>query len=398
MKMQLLAIAILAGLVAPPSPVHAQEKPKTAAPEKELTIEEKRQKAHQNTRDRFNALKAAAAAKEKADCEGTPEEKAKANSDYKNARLDFDAAIAREAVLSEAQIKADAAAREAGNNNAAAQENSTISDEYKKEAEKQLIEALKKREEVFKNEKARVRREYETELKELEKCPPKGQTMVPGSGGYLGLELAKNTGRVRSTESLAETDLVTNQFTDSGDPLGVGVVVGYNFKPWNNSVVIGPFASFDYLNQTINHTFAGGQFLGTTTHWFINAGVKAGVVTAPGFFLYGLAGAAWLNHDLNVNFATAAQSNVTTPGFTLGVGGEYQPPSWQLAGHPVSLFAQYQHTWWDNANFNQPASSPAFNYVFRREDDTIKLGVNFYFRAAPAPVPPAYPVKALPLK
>jgi hypothetical protein len=168
---------------------------------------------------------------------------------------------------------------------------------------------------------------------------------------------------------------VTNQFTDSGDPLGIGIVGGYNFKPWNNNVVVGPFASFDYLNQTINHNFEGGQFLGTTTHWFINAGVKAGVVTAPGFYLYGLAGAAFLNHDLNVNFATAAQSNTTTPGFTAGLGGEYQPPSWRLAGHPVSVFAQYQHTWWSNANFNTPTSSPAFNYTFRREDDTIKLGV-----------------------
>jgi hypothetical protein len=72
--------------------------------------------------------------------------------------------------------------------------------------------------------------------------------------------------------------------------------------------------------------------------------VKAGVGTVPGFYLYGLPGAALLNHNLNVNFATAAQSNVTTPGFTLGLGGEYQPPSWRLAGHPVSVFAQYQHT------------------------------------------------------
>ena len=69
-----------------------------------------------------------------------------------------------------------------------------------------------------------------------------------------------------------------------------------------------------------------------------------------------------------------------------------------LARNPVSLFAQYQHTWWDNANFNRPTSSPAFNYAFRREDDTIKLGVNFYFGAAPAPASRAYPVKALPLR
>ena len=155
------------------------------------------------------------------------------------------------------------------------------------------------------------------------------------------------------------------------------------------------FASFDYLNQTINHNFAGGQFLGTTTHWFVNAGVKAGFMTTSSFYLYGLAGAALLNHDLNVNFATAARSNVTTPGFTLGLGGEYHPSSWQIAGHPISLFGQYQHTWWSDANFNTPTSSPAFNYAFRREDDTIKLGVNFYFAAAPAAAAsPAYPVKA----
>jgi hypothetical protein len=36
-----------------------------------------------------------------------------------------------------------------------------------------------------------------------------------------------------------------------------------------------------------------------------------------------------------------------------------------------------------------PTSSPFFNYAFRREDDTIKLGMNFYFGSSP------YPVKAL---
>ena len=60
--------------------------------------------------------------------------------------------------------------------------------------------------------------------------------------------------------------------------------------------------------------------------------------------------------------------------------GEYQP---------VSLFAQCQHTWWDNTNFNTPTSSPFFNYAFCREDDTIKLAMNFYFGSSP------YPVRAL---
>ena len=218
-------------------------------------------------------------------------------------------------------------------------------------------------------------------------CPPPSTTSSTIGGGYIGGELVKNWGHLRSTEKLAVTDTVTNQFSDNADPIGGGIVVGYNFQPWNNNIIVGPFASFDYLNLTINHAFTGGQFLGTTTHWFINAGVKAGVMTTPGVYVYGLAGAAFLNHDLNVNFATAAQSNTTTPGFTLGLGGEYQPSSWRLAGHPVSVFTQYQHTWWSNANFNAPASSPAYNYVFRREDDTIKLGVKFYFGSGSTQAP-----------
>jgi hypothetical protein len=228
--------------------------------------------------------------------------------------------------------------------------------------------------------------------------PVPKQTAYLG-GGHFGIELTKNSGRVRSTETPVGSDDPSFQAIDSGDPLGVGIVAGYNLRPWNNSIVVGPFGSFDYLKQTINHNFAGGQFLGTTTNWFANLGVKAGAVTAPGIYVYGLAGVAWLNHDLNVNFATAASSNVTTPGFTSGIGAEYQPQTWQLSGHPVSLFAQYQHTWWDKANFTRPASSPSFNYAFRREDDTVKLGVNFYFGANPAPqASPAYPVKAPVLK
>ncbi len=197
------------------------------------------------------------------------------------------------------------------------------------------------------------------------------------SGGYIGGELAKNWGRVRSTETLAATGVVTNQFSDSGDPFGAGVLAGWNFRPWNNNIVVGPFASFDWLNQTINHNGAG-FLLGTTTHWIVTTGAKAGVVTAPGVYLYGLAGASWLNQTLNVNFATAASSNTTIPGFTLGLGGEYQLSTWRLFGNPVSVFLQYQHTWWDTANFNTPASSPPFNYAFRRDDDTIKFGVNVY--------------------
>ena len=45
-----------------------------------------------------------------------------------------------------------------------------------------------------------------------------------------------------------------------------------------------------------------------------------------------------------------------------------------------------------------PASSPAFNYAFRRDDETFKVGVNFYFNAPPPPASSLMFVKALPAK
>lgn len=211
-------------------------------------------------------------------------------------------------------------------------------------------------------------------------CPPPAQTAAT-TGLYLGGELVKNWGRVRSTETLAATGAITNQFTDSADPIGGGIVAGYNFTPWSNWV-IGPYGSFDWLRLTINHN-GPGFLLGTTTNWIANFGGKLGYMVAPDWQVYGLAGAAWVNADLNVNFATAASKTATTPGFTLGLGTEYHPNTWQVAGHPVSLFAQYQHTWYADANFNTPASSPAFNYAFRRDDDTLKFGFNIYFSGPP---------------
>jgi opacity protein-like surface antigen len=200
----------------------------------------------------------------------------------------------------------------------------------------------------------------------------------PETGLYAGLEGIKNWGRLHTTERNADTDEITNEFTDNGDPLGGGIVLGYNFRPWHDSIVVGPIGSFDWLDQTINHTFPGGSFLGTRSNWIATVGGKASIATTSGVFLYGLAGASWLNTELNVKFATLSSHTTTVPGFTLGVGAEYQPSKLRIFGAPVSVFLQYQHSWWSDADFNKPASSPAFNYTFERDDDTLKLGLNVY--------------------
>jgi len=219
------------------------------------------------------------------------------------------------------------------------------------------------------------------------------------SGGYIGGELAKNWGRVRSTESLATTDVITNRFTDTADPLGGGVLIGYKFAPWANSIIVSPFASFDFLNSPVNHTFPGGSYLGTTANFMGTGGVKIGPQFGAGVWLYGIGGVSVMNETLNINFIPVASSqSAWVAGGTVGVGGAFQPSFLQGFGRPVSVFAEYQHTWWQDANFNRPTASPLFNYNFARQDDVVKLGFTVSLGAPPAVPAPSYPVKALPPK
>ena len=216
-------------------------------------------------------------------------------------------------------------------------------------------------------------------------CPPPEHGSA-WTGGYLGGELAKSWGWVRSTEKLAATDVVTNQFTDTADPLGGGIIVGYTFAPWAHNILVSPFASFDFMHAPVNHTFPGGSYLGTTANFVGTAGVKVGPQLDMGLWLYGIAGVSVLNETLNVNFLpTASSSNATVPGATLGVGGAWQPAFLQGFGRPVSLLLEYQHTWWQSANFNTPAASPAFNYNFARQDDVVKFGFTVSLDAPPPP-------------
>jgi hypothetical protein len=195
----------------------------------------------------------------------------------------------------------------------------------------------------------------------------------------------KQLGYLRIREFDAFSGQPTNELIENGDPLGVGFVVGHNFAV-GNGIIIGPYASFDFLRMKINRTFAGGTFIGSTTHWFANVGAKVGMVTPPGVFLYALGGASLLNHDLNINFGGPITSeNKTTPGGSLGFGAEFQPSIMQGFGVPISVFLQYQHTWWSDAKLDRPVASPLFNYKFARQDDALRVGLNFYFGSGARP-------------
>lgn len=202
----------------------------------------------------------------------------------------------------------------------------------------------------------------------------------------------KNWGWVRSTERLAATDIVTDQFSDRADPVGGGFLIGYKFALWANSVIVSPFGSFDFIDAPVNHTFAGGSYLGTTAKFRGTFGVKAGPQVGAGVWLYGIAGVSVLNETLNINFTPVSRSqSAWVAGGTVGVGGAWQPAFLHGYGHPISLFAEYQHTSWQDANFNTPAASPSFNYPFARQDDVVKFGFAVDLSsAAPPPAGPRY--------
>jgi hypothetical protein len=247
----------------------------------------------------------------------------------------------------------------------------------------------------LKNEIARD----EKEVKDRPLCPP-GEALNPRFGLYIGGHLIKNWGLSTLLEDDADTGAQTNKFTDHADPVGGGFLIGYRLAPLGANIVVSPFASFDFMHAPVNHTFAGGSFLGTTANFMGTFGVKVGP-QFDAFWLYGIGGAGVLNETLNINFLPVASAQSSTvPGGIAGFGGAWQPNFLQGFGLPVSVFAEYQHFWWADATFNRPAASPNFNYTFRRQDDLVKIGFTVDLFPPLPPLTPAGPkyVKALPPK
>lgn len=205
--------------------------------------------------------------------------------------------------------------------------------------------------------------------------------MNPFSGFYIGGEFIANWGYGGIGESYALTGQMTNNFQRYGKRDGFGFTGGYNFAvPGYNNFLVGPYVSFDIFDQTINQTFPSwGYYLGTTTNWMLTAGMKAGFVSNLGFFVYTLGGVSFLNEKVEINFNTMTSETKTVPGFTAGLGVEFQPEPFRKADLPVTVSLQYQHTWYEKVTVDMPEASPLFNYEFKREDNVIKVGLNYRF-------------------
>jgi hypothetical protein len=204
------------------------------------------------------------------------------------------------------------------------------------------------------------------------------QQIASWTGLYVGGEVAGNFNRLRQIESFAATGVVTNRFSDSSSAFGGGLNAGYLIAPWNNHILIGSFASVDFLNQDTNHSFPGEFFLGQTINVIGTVGAQASVVGRVGL-AYGKVGFALANLDQKLNFSGRVTSeNRTVPGVTFGIGAAFQPANWQIAGSPVSAFIEWDHTFLQDARFNN-AGSPGFNYRNVNDIDTVKVGTRLHF-------------------
>jgi len=102
----------------------------------------------------------------------------------------------------------------------------------------------------------RILAHLEDNYKQLDGLPPcaTGYNPVFANGILLGIYVIKATGNTVITERFITSDRITNEFSNSHDPAGVGVNIAYAFTPWNNTAVVAPFISLDYLNNSVGKT------------------------------------------------------------------------------------------------------------------------------------------------
>jgi hypothetical protein len=199
------------------------------------------------------------------------------------------------------------------------------------------------------------------------------------TGLNLGAQVSGFAPTLNWTEMLAATGMITDRNTVLGNPgAGVGVTAAFAAAVATpiGGVIVDPFVSFDYFNHAVEQPLGGSAFLATKSNYQGTAGVKIGPPVGATGWVYGIAGASFLNETLTVaNFVSESSSrNTTVPGLTLGIGGAVQVPALSSFGHPVAISVEYEHTLWGTAHFNMPEAWVLSNYAFRRDDDVLMLG------------------------
>ncbi len=216
---------------------------------------------------------------------------------------------------------------------------------------------------------------------------PTGETkLAMWRGGFVGAQVVGSWSDVHTTEFSRLTGLETNSFTDDGHGFGGGINGGYNWAPWNDDVIVGVVFDANFLNDRAPHVFAGGTFITSTVDFTASAQARVGRLVTPTTLLYVQTGVSVANQRLQINFGgEPTDESQLTPGYTAGFGGEFMLPG--ILPSNMTLFANYQHTWWGAAELDAPAASPLSNFTWSRQSDVIEAGLRFRFDSAPPAVP-----------
>lgn len=215
-------------------------------------------------------------------------------------------------------------------------------------------------------------------------CPPNEHASLPPTdtagwgGAFVGISVTGSWSDVDTFEFLHATDILTNDLHDSGDGYGVGINGGYNWQPWDNSVVVGAVFNVDLAHDSVRHDFGGGDYIGSVRRFTGTAQGRIGTLVSPDLLLYGQTGFSIADQRLQIEFGgPETDESRTTWGYALGGGAELMLHCEQFSR--MSLFVDYDHIWWNNASLFAPAASPFFDYQWKRRSDIVRLGVRFTF-------------------
>lgn len=211
-------------------------------------------------------------------------------------------------------------------------------------------------------------------------CPPPVEHASAFTGPQIGMYAVRSLSSVTTIEKLAATGVATNRFNDCCSGVGGGLDGAMMWPGLGNFVWGGAVAAY-FPDDKVTTQFAGGNYLQSTMEFSATAQARAGYAVEPYLLLYAQAGVAVGIQSLTVNFGPVASHDATTVGPTVGFGAEWllsERPSSLLGGMPT-VFLEFNHIWWNDANFTRPASSPLFNYTWQRESNVLKAGIRIHF-------------------
>jgi hypothetical protein len=216
------------------------------------------------------------------------------------------------------------------------------------------------------------------------------------SAGFTGFDVggfvegAKSSNTYKVTQAATGEEIERNSFgtTEVGGGGHVGFIIPVVTNAQGGATALGPFIIEPFVqiedpNISAQFNFPRGSFIGVTSNFEVTTGVKAGpTLFLPGgtpVWLYGTLAASFENDKLTINFVPISSSeDKTIAGLTIGIGGAIMPAGLQLFGMPTAFSVEYQHTFWQTAHFDMPASSSSFNFTFPRDDDKVMVGLHVF--------------------